>query len=66
VVLKCLEKDPEKRYQDAKSLDRALAECGCADDWSEEQARAWWRRHAVEESVAATTPTANPIEATTV
>jgi serine/threonine-protein kinase len=66
VVLTCLEKDPEKRYQDAKSLDRALAECDCADDWSEEQARAWWRRHPVEESVAATTPTANPIEATPV
>ena len=45
VVLRCLEKDPAKRYQDVESLDRALAGCGCAGLWTEERAVAWWQAH---------------------
>jgi eukaryotic-like serine/threonine-protein kinase len=30
VVLRCLEKDPEKRFPDAESLERALARCACS------------------------------------
>jgi tRNA A-37 threonylcarbamoyl transferase component Bud32 len=30
VVLRCLEKDPAKRFPDADSLERALAGCACA------------------------------------
>jgi serine/threonine-protein kinase len=43
VVLRCLEKDPAERYQDAASLARALAECADADGWSPELAASWWR-----------------------
>jgi serine/threonine-protein kinase len=32
VVLRCLEKDPAKRFPDADSLGRALAACACAAD----------------------------------
>jgi serine/threonine-protein kinase len=45
VVLRCLEKDPEKRYANAESLDKALAECACAGAWTEAMAAEWWKSH---------------------
>jgi eukaryotic-like serine/threonine-protein kinase len=42
VVLRCLEKDPARRFLDARSLDKALAGCHTAGLWTEEQAAAWW------------------------
>ena len=38
VIKRCLEKDPSQRYQDAASLEKALRECGCAGQWTEERA----------------------------
>jgi eukaryotic-like serine/threonine-protein kinase len=38
VIKRCLEKDPNQRYQDAASLEKALAGCECAGGWSEERA----------------------------
>jgi serine/threonine-protein kinase len=43
VVLRCLEKEPGHRFQDAGSLEQALGECGCAGRWTREQAAGWWR-----------------------
>jgi serine/threonine-protein kinase len=45
VVLRCLEKEPGKRFPDADSLDKALAACADAGRWTEEDAAAWWREH---------------------
>ncbi len=45
VVLRCLEKKPEDRYQDAESLARALSACAEAGSWSPVQAEAWWQEH---------------------
>src|SRR5262249_29165425 len=45
VVLRCLEKDPAQRYQDVETLAQALANCGCAGMWTEQQAESWWREH---------------------
>jgi serine/threonine-protein kinase len=45
VVLRCLEKDPSRRFPDAHSLERALGACACADQWTEEQAALWWHQH---------------------
>lgn len=50
VVLRCLDKDPDKRFPDVDSLDRALAECDCAQQWDADRAAEWWKR--VEESAA--------------
>ncbi len=47
VVLRCLEKDPARRFPDAHSLEQALAACAAADQWTEEQAARWWREHPI-------------------
>jgi serine/threonine-protein kinase len=51
VVARCLAKNPAERFQSAADLDRALAACGCAGDWSAEAAAKWW----------ATTPPPAPV-----
>jgi hypothetical protein len=43
VVLRCLAKDAGQRFADVGDLDRALAACGCAGQWGEDRAAAWWR-----------------------
>jgi eukaryotic-like serine/threonine-protein kinase len=43
VVARCLAKDPSDRVQSAADLDRALAHCGCAADWTAERAAVWWQ-----------------------
>jgi serine/threonine-protein kinase len=45
VILRCLAKRPEARFQDADSLDQALAECAVADQWTQAHAARWWREH---------------------
>jgi serine/threonine-protein kinase len=45
VVLRCLEKEPGKRFADADSLEKALAACRDAGRWTEEDAAAWWHEH---------------------
>lgn len=45
VVQRCLEHNPEKRFQSADDLERALAGCGCATEWDRASAAAWWRDH---------------------
>ncbi len=41
-VLRCLEKEPEQRFQSALSLDEALAACESASRWSPRLAAVWW------------------------
>jgi serine/threonine-protein kinase len=45
IVLRCLAKPPSERFQDAESLERALAACAAAADWDAHQAARWWREH---------------------
>jgi serine/threonine-protein kinase len=46
VVLRCLEKDPARRFPTAESLEQALAQCRCAGEWTRKQAADWWRNRA--------------------
>lgn len=46
VVLRCLEKDPAKRWSSARELDEALAACERRSDvgqWTTAEGIAWWR-----------------------
>jgi serine/threonine-protein kinase len=44
VVGKCLEKDPNNRFQSTLELESALAACECATSWSAAHAARWWAR----------------------
>jgi serine/threonine-protein kinase len=45
VILRCLEKDPDRRYQDAATLEKAFAACESASPWTPERAEEWWQEH---------------------
>ncbi|HVJ80108.1 MAG TPA: serine/threonine-protein kinase [Planctomycetia bacterium] len=45
VILKCMEKNRDLRYQSALDLDRALAACAVNQPWTEAQAARWWHDH---------------------
>ncbi len=42
VVMRCLAKQPEDRFQNVAALGQSLADCEAAADWSREHAARWW------------------------
>jgi hypothetical protein len=46
LILACLEKSPDKRPQDARTLQSALRACRDARSWTEDDARRWFGLHA--------------------
>ena len=67
VILRCLKKKPEERFADADSLEKALARCVDADEWTEDAAAAWWREARFDEAPGtdATMPAATVKQPTT-
>jgi eukaryotic-like serine/threonine-protein kinase len=58
IVVRCLAKDPDARYQDAASLELALDACASAHLWTKARAAHWWRQIAPGQGMAsATDPT---------
>jgi len=45
LVLACLEKDPNKRPQNAEELFRMAQECQTCGSWNQTTARTWWQTH---------------------
>jgi serine/threonine protein kinase len=45
VILRCLAKRREDRFQDTASLAQALAECASADQWTQADAARWWQEN---------------------
>lgn len=46
LIMRCMERDPDRRPASMKELMRALAECPSARAWSDEDALDWWCEHA--------------------
>jgi tRNA A-37 threonylcarbamoyl transferase component Bud32 len=47
IVMRCLSKDPNERFQSAAELGGALANCSVAGGWNREMARDWWSANCV-------------------
>jgi serine/threonine protein kinase len=45
VILRCLEKAPENRFENAAALREALLSSRGAQNWTETDASTWWARH---------------------
>jgi serine/threonine-protein kinase len=45
LVMKCLEKDPNKRPQNAEELLGAARGCRSCETWTNERARLWWQTY---------------------
>jgi serine/threonine-protein kinase len=45
VVMRCLEKEPSRRFANGEELEQALAQCAAADLWTRHMAAGWWREH---------------------
>jgi serine/threonine-protein kinase len=45
VIMRCLSKSANDRFQTADELSEALLDCADAGRWSREEARAWWQQN---------------------
>jgi hypothetical protein len=45
IIARCLAKPAEHRYQDAATLEYALAHSQRAEHWTEARAQDWWSHH---------------------
>ena len=59
LILRCLEKEPGKRFQSIDEMEAALAACRIEQTWTQSRARHWWEEYAARK--AETTPLPNEL-----
>jgi serine/threonine-protein kinase len=64
LVMACLEKDPDRRPQDAERLFELACGCRTADTWTNQMARAWWETNLMELTGPLTLADPRPEDAT--
>jgi serine/threonine protein kinase len=70
VIVRCLNKRPEERFGDTVGLAKALSECPCCGQWSDEEAANWWEKNSQDKcsanpvSYGATTEVAETLDET--
>ncbi len=52
LIMRCLEKEPERRPQSADEFADALEACEAAGRWTQKRARTWWSEKLTEETEA--------------
>lgn len=57
IVLKCLEKDPQSRFQSISSLEEALNQVPLEAPWTPAQAELWWKVHRPDGLPSSSAPT---------
>ena len=57
VILRCLDKAPDKRFASAAELADTLRAIELADAWTDDEARAWWTQRHVRRAFDASEPT---------
>ncbi len=51
IVLRCLEKEPDRRFQSAEDLERALLAVPLEETWDRAKAKSWWEAHMPGETI---------------
>ena len=54
--MRCLNKQPDQRFQDIDALDAALSGCDDAGGWTQSEAAAWWTENRPEARPPADAP----------
>jgi serine/threonine-protein kinase len=64
IVMACLEKDPNRRPQNAEALWQMSLECRGSETWSRAAARSWWEAHLPEltRPLVLAVPDASPVK----
>lgn len=62
VVMRCLAKDPERRFRSADELAAALMACSSSSDWTDHHAQQWWDLHGASMETTSTPSTNAALE----
>ncbi len=60
LILKCLDKNPNRRPQTARELGDRIRDLGIAREWTRARRDEWWRQHGVEAAPDLTRATSEP------